>query len=79
MQTKSNTNYIHDHGCILTHTHPSLNYGQTGTYFTDASSPKGYAWFQESIEGDTSPPAVLVKIKNIYTNKSTYVSGLESI
>ena len=79
MQTNNNTNYIHGCGCISTHKHPSLNYGQTGVYCTDASLPKGSAWFAASLDDGYASPAVLVKIKNIFTKDSSYVNGTESL
>ena len=75
---KQNTNYINGWGCIFTRKHPSLNYGQTGKYWTDASSPKGHAWFAASVDDDFAKPAVLVKIKNIFTKESSYVNGTEA-
>ena len=75
---KQNTNYINGWGCIFTRKHPSLNYGQTGKYWTDASSPKGHAWFAASLDDDFAKPAVLVKIKNIFTKESSYVNGTEA-
>ena len=75
---EQNTNYINGMGCIFTRKHPSLNYGQTGKYWTDASSPKGHAWFAESLDDDFAKPAVLVKIKNIFTNESSYINGTEA-
>lgn len=77
MQT-NNTNYINGWGCIRTHEHSSLNYGQTGKYSTDASTPKGYVHFAASLDDDFVRPAALVKIKDIHTHESTYANGLES-
>ena len=76
---KQNTKYINGWGCIFTRKHPSLNYGQTGKYWTDASAPKGYAWFSASLDDDFAKPAILVKIKNIFTADSSYVNGTEAL
>lgn len=75
---KQNTNYIQGWGSIFTRKHPTLNYGQTGKYWTDASAPKGYAWFAESLDDDFAKPAVLVRIKNIFTRDSSYINGTEA-
>lgn len=79
MQTKNNTNYVNGWGCIFTRNHPSLNFGQTGKYWTDASSLKGYAWFAASLDEGFASPAILVKIKNIFTKDDSYVDGTESL
>ena len=85
---KQNTNYIDGWGSIFTYIdgwgsiftrkHPSLNYGQTGKYWTDASSPKGHAWFAASVDDGFAKPAVAVKLSYIFTKDSTYVDGTEA-
>ena len=75
---KQNTNYINGWGTIFTRDHPTLNYGQTGKYWTDASSSKDHAWFAESLDDDFAKPAIPVKIKNIFTGESSYVNGTEA-
>lgn len=75
----NNTNYINGDGCIFTRSHPTIHYGQTGKYWTDATAPKGYAWFAESLDNDFAAPAVLVKIKNIFTKDSSYINGVQML
>lgn len=74
---EQNTNYIHGCGSIFTRKHPSLNYGQTGAYATDASCREGYAWFMPSAD-DYNGPAMEVNLSNIFTRESTYVDGTEA-
>jgi hypothetical protein len=77
---KPNTQYIRGQGCIFTRKHPSLNYGQTGTYWTDASSLRGYAWFAMSFDSgvEKPAPAVLVKVEDIFTKDDSYINGTEA-
>lgn len=74
---EQNTTYIHGCGSIFTRKHPSLNYGQTGVYTTDASSRKGYAWFMPSADYYNGPAAE-VDLNHIFTKDSTYVDGTEA-
>ena len=78
MQNKQNTNYTSGTGCIFSRTHPKYNYGQTGSFFTDASTPKGCVWFFAHLDTGYETPAAAVKCKDIFTKESTYVEGVES-
>lgn len=75
---KQNTNYINGWGSIFTRKHPSLNYGQTGRFSTDASCRKGHAWFWPSSDSEGDETATQVRLRHIFTKDSSYANGTEA-
>jgi len=75
---EQNTNYIVGWGSIFTHSHPVLNYGQTGKFSTDASCSKGCAWFWPSSDDMSDESALQVQLNHIFCKESSYVDGLKA-